>query len=133
MKILPTRIHGMTDYMTGVLLIAAPWLFGFSDNTAATYVPIVLGAGIILYSLITDYEMGIARIISMRTHLILDLLGGAFLAASPWLFNFDERVYLPHLIVGLMEIAVTLITETRPRRAYNSTDNAKFRNRHSAV
>ena len=48
MRFIPTRIHGFLDYIVGVALIAAPWIFQFSDNTAATAVAIVLGVGLIL-------------------------------------------------------------------------------------
>jgi hypothetical protein len=48
----------MLDYPVGIVLIAAPWIFGFNaaSNEAAYLVPIVIGAVIILQSLITDYE-----------------------------------------------------------------------------
>ena len=32
MRFLPTRVHGMIDYLWGVALMAAPWLFGFSGE-----------------------------------------------------------------------------------------------------
>ncbi len=35
MRFIPTRIHGMMDYLMGVLLIVAPCLFGFADGGAA--------------------------------------------------------------------------------------------------
>ena len=114
MRFIPTRVHGMLDYGVGIILIAAPWLLGFADGTAAQWVPVILGAGAILYSLITDYELSLARILPMRAHLGLDIASGLFLAASPWLFNFDERVYLPHLIFGLLEIGAGLMTKTHP-------------------
>ena len=114
MRFLPTKIHGVIDYLTGLLLIAAPWLLGFADNGPATWVPVILGASALLYSLLTDYELGVFRAISMPMHLRLDALSGAFLAASPWLFGFDEYVYLPHLIIGAFEVVASLITRTSP-------------------
>ncbi len=114
MRFIPTKIHGVLDYLIGILLIAAPWIFGFADNGPATWVPVLLGAGVILYSLFTNYELGAVRSISMPAHLWLDGLGGLFLAVSPWLLNFDEYVYLPHLLVGLFEIGTALMTHTRP-------------------
>src|SRR3982750_3880824 len=81
MRFIPTRVHGMMDYLMGVLLIAAPWLFDFADGGAETWVPVVLGAGAILYSLFTDYELGASHQISMKTHLTLDMISGALLAA----------------------------------------------------
>ena len=116
MRFIPTRVHGMADYLLGVLLIAAPWLFDFADGGAETWLPVILGAGVILYSLLTDYELGVMRRIPMATHLLLDLGGGVLLAASPWLFGFAEDVYLPHLVLGLLEIGAALTTRTSPER-----------------
>ena len=115
MRIIPTRIHGYIDYLMAVLLIAAPWLFGFADGGAETWVPVVLGAGVIGYSLFTDYELGAVRRLPMPIHLMLDLGGGILLAVSPWLFGFNEVVWVPHLILGLVEIGTAAMTETSPR------------------
>jgi hypothetical protein len=104
----------MMDYLIGVLLIAAPWLFNFDRGGAETWVPVILGAGVILYSLFTDYELGAMRRISMPTHLMLDLGGGVLLALSPWLFGFSDYVWQPHLIVGLLEIGTSLMTRRIP-------------------
>ena len=114
MRFLPTKIHGVLDYMTGLLLIAAPWLLGFADQGPATWVPVVLGIGAILYSLVTNYELGAIKMLSMPTHLWLDCLSGAFLAASPWIFGFSDWVYLPHLLLGIFEIVASLVTQTTP-------------------
>lgn len=116
MKIIPTNVHGVLDYIVGALLIAAPWLFGFYDGGAESWVPIILGAGVILYSLVTDYEVSIAKALPMPTHLWLDGLGGALLAVSPWLFGFADLIAWPHVVVGLVEIGTALMTESRPRR-----------------
>jgi hypothetical protein len=114
MRFLPTRIHGMLDYVVGIALIAAPWIFDFADGGGAKMlVPIILGAGAILYSLMTDYELGIIHVIPMPVHLILDLASGAVLAASPWIFGFADEVKWPHVIFGLFEIGAALVTRTR--------------------
>ena len=114
MKIISTKVHGVLDYLMGVILIAAPWLLNFDRGGAETWVPVVLGASVILYSLFTNYEYSVAKGISMRTHLTLDVLSGIFLAASPWIFGFNEYVYLPHLIFGILEIGAGSMTETTP-------------------
>ena len=114
MRFIPTRVHGYLDYLMGLLLIAAPWLFDFANGGAETWVPVILGAGAIVYSLMTDYELGVSRAISMRTHLTLDLLSGILLAASPWIFGFADEVYGPHLVLGLLEIGASLMTKQEP-------------------
>lgn len=114
MRFIPTRTHGILDYIVGALLILAPWLLGFAQGGAETWVPVLLGLGAILYSLFTDYELGAVRRISMSTHLALDFASGVLLAVSPWLFGFADLVYLPHLLIGLFEIGASLMTERAP-------------------
>lgn len=114
MRMIGTKTHGYLDYIMGLLLLGAPWIFGFAAGGAETWVPVALGAGVILYSLMTDYEMGAARTISMRTHLMLDLMGGALLAVSPWLLGFADTVWMPHLVFGIAEMGASLMTKTHP-------------------
>ena len=108
---IPTRVHGIIDYIVGLLLIAAPFLFGFADGTAAQWVPIILGLSALVYSLLTKYELSAAKIIPMPVHLGLDVASGLLLAASPWLFGFSEMVWLPHVVVGVAEIIIPLLTQ----------------------
>jgi hypothetical protein len=114
MKIISTKVHGYLDYAMGMLLIVSPWLFDFYRGGAETWVPIVLGISTIVYSLMTDYELGITRMISMKTHLILDAMSAVFLIASPWLFNFDEIVSTPHVVFGVLELLAVAMTTTIP-------------------
>jgi hypothetical protein len=117
-------MHGMLDYPAGLLLIAAPWIFGFSDvGGAAQAVPMVVGALILLQSLITDYELSVADVLPLRTHLSMDVVLGAFLALSPVVFGFTDEganAWLPHVVAGIGLIGSGLLTrshrETAPRR-----------------
>ena len=114
MRFIPTRVHGLLDYLVGLLLIAAPWVFNFARGGAETWVPVVLGAGALVYSVFTDYELGLVRRLPMGAHLTPDLLSGILLAASPWLFGFSEFVYMPHLVLGVLEVGASLMTKTAP-------------------
>ena len=114
MRVIPTRIHGYLDYLMGVVLIAAPWILDFDDGGPEQWIPVILGAGVILYSLLTNYELGVAKMVPMSAHLGLDILSGAFLAISPWLFGFADDIWWPHLVFGLLEIGAGLMTRTTP-------------------
>jgi hypothetical protein len=114
MRFIPTRVHGVIDYLVGAILAASPYVLGFANGGAAEFIPVALGLGAIVYSLFTDYELGAIRAIPMPVHLGLDAASGVFLAASPWLFGFADQVFWPHLIIGLFEIAASLLTQTRP-------------------
>ncbi|MFL9826726.1 hypothetical protein [Rhodoplanes sp. SY1] len=114
MRVIPTRLHGIIDYVVGLVLMAAPYLLGFADGGAAEFIPVALGFAAVIYSFFTDYELGAVRAIPMPVHLGLDAGSGVLLAASPWLFGFADQVYMPHLLIGLFEIAASLTTRTRP-------------------
>jgi hypothetical protein len=114
MRFIPTKVHGVMDYLVGILLIASPWLFDFNRGGMETWIPVILGIGALVYSIMTDYELGLTRTLSMRTHLTLDLVSGILLAASPWIFGFADYVYMPHLILGIIEIGAAVMTKREP-------------------
>ena len=123
-RFVPTSIHGIFDYIGGVGLIAAPFVFGFFNHGGmAVILPMVLGVVLILYSLLTNYERGIPglKFIPMTYHLVIDFLASALLAVSPFLFGFynanTPNVWLPHLIAGVTVIILVLVSQTRPRAA----------------
>jgi len=119
LRVVPTRVHAVFDYTVSALLVVAPWLFDFARGAAETWIPVLLGAGGLAYSLSTDYERGAVRIIPMPIHLLLDVVAGVLLAVSPWLFSFADYVWAPHLIIGLLSITLALTTWRTP--AYTKT------------
>jgi SPW repeat-containing protein len=124
MRFIPTKFHAPLDYIVGVALIAAPWIFQFSDVTAAAAVSIVLGIGLIVYSLFTNYELGVWKVAPMAVHNLIDVIAGAFLAASPWIFGFADEpanVWVPFVIVGLAAVFLGLTTVQRGGYSYGKT------------
>jgi len=111
MKIISRKVHAVLDYLSAIVLIAAPWLLHFETSAAAKNVAIAAGAIILLMSVLTAYEGGLFRKVPMPMHLNADILLGILLAASPWIFGFSGDVYLPHLILGLFAIVVSVLTE----------------------
>ena len=102
----------------GLILILAPIMFGFEG--AARTVPLVLGVATLIYSLCTNYELGLLKLVPFRAHLTLDAMSGVLLALSPWLFGFSDRVWMPHLILGLAEIGTVLMTRTAASAEHHS-------------
>ena len=105
----------MLDYPTGLLLIAAPVLFGFADaGTAAVVIPVVLGVMVLLQALITNYELSVVNLLPLPMHLATDVVGGVVLATSPFLIGFADEgtnAWLPHVVVGLGLILSGLLTQ----------------------
>jgi hypothetical protein len=110
---IPVRTHAIIDYVVGVLLVLAPFLLGFANGGAAMWVPILLGLSIIVYSLLTRYDLAVARVIPFGTHLALDAAGGLLLLVSPWLFGFAEVIWWPHVLVGIAELGVVALTDRK--------------------
>jgi hypothetical protein len=54
-KSIPVRAHVVLDYLLAIVLIAAPFLFGFSDDGAATAFVIVLGVLHLLLTIATRF------------------------------------------------------------------------------
>jgi hypothetical protein len=129
MRFISTRLHGMLDYPLGVLLVAAPYLLGFEPG-ARSAVPITVGILVLLASLMTNYELGLFPLVPMRFHLGFDVVAGAVLALSPWLFGFAGQGWVPHLVLGLVLVGAGLCTATVPReRAAAEIETAEERRR----
>jgi len=117
-RFLPTAVHGVFDYAGAIGLVASPLIFGFADvGGIAVFLPIVLGAGLLLYSLLTDYELGIpvVKFIPMSVHLSVDFVASAFLAVAPFLFGYKNlglNVWLPQVIAGISVILLVLVSKT---------------------
>lgn len=125
MRFIPTKVHAALDYLGGVLLIAVPlfWLNSPDVPAAAIWAPVVVGSLMLVQALLTDYELSLANVIPVPAHLGMDALAGAFLAASPWLFGFSEIVWIPHVLVGILEIGGALTTHLhRGEPARRSTE-----------
>jgi hypothetical protein len=120
LRIIPTKTHAAVDLATGPALVAAPTLLRMNGNTGATIPPRVVGTLATAYALLTDYELGLKRVVPMRAHLALDALGGVALAATPFLTGASKKGYrhwLPHALIGANEVFLAVTTKERPPRA----------------
>jgi len=124
MKFIPTKIHGYLDYIIGLLMIAAPWLFGFHNGGIETSIFVVLGIAALVYSMLTRYELGVVKTIPMRAHLALDFVSGLLILVSPWLFGFSHLVFKPHVLFGIIEIGAAIFTQTQPEPVERQTPAA---------
>lgn len=114
MRIIPTRIHGVIDYLVGILFIVLPKVLHW--NQTADYFISILGVSIIVYSLLTHYELGAVKWIPMPVHLGLDVLSGLLLIAAPFIFPVAGNGVTTWMVVlGLFDLVVPLLTELEPR------------------
>jgi hypothetical protein len=127
MRFIPTKFHAPLDYIVGAVLIAGPWIFQYSEDTAATVVSIVLGIGLIAYSLFTNYELGVWKVAPMAVHNLIDIVAGAFLAVSPWLFGYADEganFRLPQVVIGVAAVFLGLTTKQSGGYSYRKQPSA---------
>ena len=109
---IPWPAHQIGDYVSAVLLIAAPFLLGFDSGTA-TAIGIVLGVCVLVVAASTDGPLSFVNAIPIPLHIFLDVAVGAMLIASPFLFGFsdDGTALAFFLILGVLEILGVIATK----------------------
>jgi hypothetical protein len=120
-------LHALMDPLLAALLIAAPFLFGFSDQGGPTAVCIVAGIVVLLVAMSTCWRLSLIKAIPISAHLVLDVAVAGLLIASPFLFGFSDQAGPTAfvIIVGVFDLLAALGTrwfaapptgEPRPRR-----------------
>lgn len=114
MRVIDSRTHTIIGLLVGVVLIVAPWLLTFADESdAATWSAVGVGVFIVLNELITTSPASPVKLVPMSVHLILDMVTGVFLALTPWFFGFADEdwfVWVPHVVVGILVAGYALMT-----------------------
>ncbi|WP_114791267.1 hypothetical protein U0035_22845 [Niabella yanshanensis] len=105
-----TKLHGLLDYLVGVLLILAPRILGFDMPGSEQTFSMTMGVVIILYSLFTRYEWGLVRILPFKLHLLIDFLSGLLLLSSMWMLGTKSWFFFA---VGALTIVVTTLSGRR--------------------
>ena len=108
-------LHGAIEYVAGILLIAAPFLFAFESN-AAVALSVVAGVVVIAVAASTDGPTSLVNSIPVPAHLLLDFALAGVLIAAPFLFGFsDESAPTAFFIVlGVLHLLVTIGTRFKP-------------------
>lgn len=115
MKLISIKLHSILDYIFGVILILSPWMFMFNKDIYNAGTPVITGIFVIGYSLFTNYNYSLAKIIPLRFNLFLDVCCGFILATSPWIFHFEDIVYIPHVFLGIIQILLAVNTNRDSR------------------
>src|SRR4051812_8972637 len=116
MNRISTKAHGVADYATGALLLAAPRLLRLESARSRALLR-AAGGGAPAYSLFPHYELGVRRTLPMKAHLALDAAAGALLASSPWVLGLKSegtRDWLAPLAFGAGELAAAALTQPVP-------------------
>lgn len=111
-------LHGVTDYTVGTTLMTVfPRLAGIRRTRAGRQIRTV-GAIHAGYSTLTDYPLGVAKVIPYKVHLGLDLLGALALAATPFVtgqWRKGTKQWAPHVALAAFELGSLAMTDPTGR------------------
>ena len=111
-------LHGVVDYTAGAFLMTAfPKVAGIEGTRAGSQ---IRRAGAIHagYSTLTDYPLGVVKVLPFQAHLALDAVGAVALAATPFVtgqFLKGRRHWIPHVALCLFELASLALTDPSGR------------------
>lgn len=84
---IPRFLHGIVEYLLGLVFVAAPFLFGF-DEDVAVGLSLLVGLGFLGFAACTEGPTGMVNQISLTIHVIADYAIVVLLIAAPFLFGF---------------------------------------------
>lgn len=120
MKFIPATFHGFLDYAVAFTLIAGPFVLGFTG--IAQLLAIAGGAGLFIYSLITDYSVSVQKMLPFKVHLIFDFVAALVLIAAPFIFGadggFTEIAKYFYIVIGAAVVVVVLVTNPNIENAH---------------
>jgi hypothetical protein len=123
----PLRTHAMIEPVAAILVIAAPWIFGFSDVDSATTLSVIIGVAILLTGMSTRWRWSLVKLIPLRTHFMMDVGIAILLIAAPWIFGFgDEGSAVRFFVIaGVLELGTALMTRWDLREETNAQRSAR--------
>jgi hypothetical protein len=120
-------LHGVVDYTAGTFLLTAfPKLAGIGGTRAGRQVrtAAAIHGG---YSTLTDYPLGIVKLIPYRAHLAIDAIGALALAATPFVtgqYKQGRRQWVPHVALCVFELASLAMSDPTGRGDFHGDVDA---------
>jgi hypothetical protein len=109
MKIISPTQHGYLDYVTVSLFLVAPTLVGLT-GMAGTIAYALAGIHLAM-TLVTDFPLGVAKLIPFPIHGWVERVVGPALVLLPFILGFEVSARGFYMVVGLVIILVGVITD----------------------
>ena len=110
MKPIEPRLHGYLDYVTVLIFLASPSLFGLTGAAAALAYAL---AGVhALMTLITDFPLGATRVLPFPYHGWVERVVGPVLIVLPFVMGFDSPARFFYIAMGIVIVLVGPLSKT---------------------
>lgn len=116
MNKISVRNHGYLDFVTVVIFVLAPSLFGLT-SVAATLAYLLAVIHLVM-TLATDFPFGVIKVIPFPIHGWIERIVGPLLIVVPFILGFSDQPVARNFYIGVgaVIIFVGLVTD------YNATD-----------
>jgi hypothetical protein len=113
--VVPPQVHGVLDYPLAAILIAGPLVLDF-NNTAATVIALVFGAGAAILAIGTAWSTGIVKVIPPIVHGFADIIVTIALIVLAFALGLEDHTaaFVFYLVVGAGGLLATLETRFPP-------------------
>jgi hypothetical protein len=123
-RLLPAWFHAIADYAVGITLIVVAVAVGGTGAAVATGV--VVGAVVLIVSMLTRYPLGVAKVLPFTVHSAGDYLAAALLVLAPFVLGFtdtDGGLSAFYVVAGIAVLAVSLVTNYQysPKREWSQS------------
>lgn len=108
-RLLPWPVHGTLEYLAGIFVILAPFMFGFREDIAF---PVFIGVGvaIVVLGLLSSQPTGVTELLPPTVHSGIDYILAVFLIIAPLVLNFDTAPETIFILLGVAHLVVSLLT-----------------------
>jgi VIT1/CCC1 family predicted Fe2+/Mn2+ transporter len=122
---IPALIHGIIEYVAGVVFIVAPFVLGFQSG-AATAISIIVGVIVLVVAASSEGPSGLISQIPISAHVALDFVLAAALIIMPFAFGFSEEGAPTAFFItlGVVHLLLTIATRFRPKAPEGSAGAA---------
>jgi hypothetical protein len=122
-----STLHGVTDYSVGTMLMTAfPRLAGVEGTPSARQIRIA-GAAHAGYSTVTDYPLGIVKLLPYKAHLAIDAVAALALAATPFVtgqWKKGRKHWVPHVALCAFELSSLVMTDPKGKGDFHGDIDA---------
>jgi hypothetical protein len=123
-RVLPAWFHAIADYAVGALLIIVAIAAG--DGGKEVGLGVVVGATVLLVSMLTKYPLGVAKVLPFTVHSAGDYLAAALLIVGPAALSISGGIAAFYVVMGVAVLAVSLVTNYQysPKRDWKTATAA---------
>jgi hypothetical protein len=122
-----STLHGVTDYTVGTTLMTVfPKLADLEGTESADQIR-AAGAFHVAYSTVTNYPLGIVKLLPYKAHLALDAIGALALAATPFVtgqWKKGTKHWVPHVALCAFELSSLMLSDPKGKGDFHGDVDA---------